>query len=110
MTCYVGGGPCHEAVTFANYTCWKCASCCTFQVLPQPSPEELRSYYDVYHLSEQVGGVYDEVEDRMKADFPTKVRMVLNYTSLKTLACWMWVVAKGFLSKRAGFEYPSRGN
>lgn len=81
LTCYVCGGPCHKDVVFASYTYWKCTRCFTAQVFPQPSSEELRSYYDIYHMSQQVGGVYDEVEDRMKADFPTKVRMVLNYAN-----------------------------
>lgn len=102
LTCYVCGGPCHKDVIFASYTYWKCGHCFTSQVLPQPSPEELRSYYDVYHMSEQVGGVYDEVEDRMKADFPTKARMVLNYANKATPPRLLDVgCGKGFFVKAA---------
>src|SRR5262245_5439736 len=84
MTCYICGGACQKDVMFANYTYWKCFTCFTSQVLPQPSLENLQSYYDVYHLSEQAGGVYDEVEDRMKADFPAKVSMAIHYAKVPT--------------------------
>lgn len=101
MTCYVCKGPCQKDVTLAPYTYWKCSICFTSQVLPQPSPEALKSYYDLYHLSEQAGGVYDEVEDRMKADFPAKVKMVIHYAKspmphLLDVGC-----GKGFFVKAA---------
>lgn len=100
-TCYVCGGSCRKDVTFASYTYWKCVSCYTSQVLPQPSSENLRSYYDIYHLSEQVGGVYDEIEDRMKEDFPTKVRMAVKYAGTETPRLLDVGCGKGFFVKAA---------
>ena len=85
---------------FANYTYWKCSNCFTSQVLPQPSSEELRSYYEVYHLSEQIGGVYNDVEDRMKADFPTKVKMAMNHATAANPRLLDVGCGKGFLSKQ----------
>ncbi|MBL8037094.1 MAG: class I SAM-dependent methyltransferase [Nitrospira sp.] len=100
-TCYVCGGSCRKDVRFATYTYWKCADCFTSQVLPQPSSEDLRSYYDRYHQSEQVGGVYDEVEDRMKADFPTKVGLALTYAGTKHSRLLDVGCGKGFFVKAA---------
>lgn len=100
-TCYVCGGDCRKDVIFASYTYWKCTTCFTSQVLPQPSADTLRSYYDVYHLSEQGGGVYDEVEERMKADFPTKVRLAHNYAGTKRPRLLDVGCGKGFFVKAA---------
>jgi len=99
--CHICGGPCRRDVVFAGYRYWKCTDCFTSQVLPQPSPEQLRSYYDDYHLSDEVGGVYDEVEDRMKADFPTKVRMVLKYAAKENPRLLDVGCGKGFFVKAA---------
>ena len=99
MSCYVCGGTCHKDVMIAGYTYWKCSICFTSQVLPQPSPEKLQSYYDLYHLSEQAGGVYDEVEDRMKADFPAKVGMAIQHAKVATPRLLDVGCGKGFLSK-----------
>ena len=101
MTCYVCNGPCQKDVMFANYTYWKCSSCFTSQVLPQPSPETLQSYYDLYHLSEQAGGVYDEVEDRMKADFPAKVNLAIHHAKTPTPHLLDVGCGKGFFVKAA---------
>lgn len=100
-SCYVCGECCQKDVVFANYTYWKCVSCFTSQVLPQPSPGDLQSYYDAYHLSEQSGGVYDEVEDRMKEDFPAKVRMVINCAKTENPRLLDVGCGKGFFVKAA---------
>ncbi len=100
-SCYICGGSCQREVVFASYTYWKCVSCFTSQVLPQPSPEDLQSYYDVYHLSKHGGGVYDEVEDRMKEDFPTKVHMVINYAKTENPRLLDVGCGKGFFVKAA---------
>lgn len=79
MKCYVCGEPCERDVIHGQYTYWKCSGCHTSQVLPQLSGAELQRYYDSFHLKESDGGVYDEVEDRMKADFPAKVAMAVRF-------------------------------
>lgn len=99
--CMICKGACHKDVVFGSYTYWKCANCFTAQVLPQPSPEHLKSYYDVYHLSEQGGGVYGEVEDRMRADFPAKVRMAIEYARTENPRLLDVGCGKGFFVKAA---------
>src|SRR5208283_2325547 len=79
MKCYICGGTCERDVIHGAYTYWKCSDCFTSQVLPQPSVTELQQYYDSFHLSEMSGGLYGEVEDRMKADFPAKIRKLFRY-------------------------------
>ena len=101
MKCYVCAGTCTKDVSFARYTYWKCSNCFTAQVLPQPSPASLESYYDLYHLSEEAGGVYDEVEDRMKADFPTKVKMAITHAKSKTPRLLDVGCGKGFFVRAA---------
>jgi SAM-dependent methyltransferase len=99
--CYVCGGDCRKDVRFADYTYWKCVNCFTSQVLPQPSAEDLRSYYDLYHQHEQAGGVYDEVEERMKTDFPTKVRLTRTYAGTERPRLLDVGCGKGFFVRAA---------
>lgn len=79
MNCHVCGGGCEKEVIHGDYTYWKCSACFTSQVLPQPTKEVLQQFYDSFHLNEMAGGLYDEVEERMKADFPAKIEMVRGY-------------------------------
>jgi SAM-dependent methyltransferase len=101
MKCYVCAGACNKDVMFARYTYWKCSNCFTSQVLPQPDSESLETYYDLFHLSEGAGGMYDEVEDRMKADFPTKVKMAITYAKTKNPRLLDVGCGKGFFVKAA---------
>lgn len=99
--CYICGAECRKEVIHGAHTYWKCSVCFTSQVLPQPSMDELQHYYDTFHLSEAAGGVYDEVEERMKADFPAKIEMVLRFkppggSRLLDVGC-----GKGFFVKTA---------
>jgi SAM-dependent methyltransferase len=61
----------------------------------------LQEYYDSFHLSEQLGGVYDEVEDRVKVDFPSKVAKVLSCTTVKNPRLLDVGCGKGFFVKAA---------
>lgn len=56
-----------------GYKMFRCASCHTAFVDPMPDAETLKRFYDDFHRSASEGGWYDEVEDRMRADFPAKV-------------------------------------
>jgi SAM-dependent methyltransferase len=76
MKCYVCQGICDKDVIHSGYTYWKCRECLTSQVLPSPSEDELKQYYDSFHLSMADGGLYDDVESRMQADFPAKIQLV----------------------------------
>jgi SAM-dependent methyltransferase len=99
--CYVCGGDCWKEVIHGPYTYWKCSGCFTAQVLPQPTAEELQRYYDSFHLNEADGGFYDEVEDRMKADFPAKVDRVLAHQPSATPRLLDVGCGKGFFVKAA---------
>jgi SAM-dependent methyltransferase len=55
---------------------YQCRGCRTSFVSPTPTPQELERFYDVYHLPDEAGGMYDQVEDRMQADFPVKTALV----------------------------------
>jgi len=101
MKCYICGGMCSSEVVQMQYTYWKCSTCFTSQVRPQPSSEVLKLYYDTFHLSNALGGVYDEVEERMQADFSEKVKEVKKYftkgkPNLLDVGC-----GKGFFVKAA---------
>jgi len=99
--CYVCGGRCEKDVIHGAYVYWKCTDCFTSQVLPQPSETELRQYYDSFHLSETAGGVYDEVEDRMKEDFPAKTSKVFAHALSGHLRLLDVGCGKGFFVKAA---------
>ena len=104
MKCYVCSGDCEREVIHGPYSYWRCSDCFTSQVLPQVPEDELQQYYDSFHLNESAGGLYDEVEDRMKADFPAKVDMVCRYRLSKSPRLLDVGCGKGFFVKAASFE------
>lgn len=100
-TCYVCGGVCEKTVVHGPYIYWTCADCSTAQVLPQPTESHLRDYYDTFHLDASCGGVYDEVEERMQADFPAKLQCLIRRGSLKGGRLLDVGCGKGFFVKAA---------
>lgn len=68
---------CHSktipSVRQGAYQYWECTCCGTSQVLPQPTEDELRRFYEHFHADD---GVYATVDSRMRADFPSKARLV----------------------------------
>jgi SAM-dependent methyltransferase len=73
--CQICRGVTTAHVKSGKYRYWHCDRCATSQVLPQPTLDELAAFYDSFHLSNDGGGRYDDVEERMQADFPVKARM-----------------------------------
>lgn len=72
----------------AEHRFYRCTQCRTAFVSPVPSDQELALFYDRFHRSTADGGNYDEVEDRMQADFPAKVervRLALRDPSFRVL-------------------------
>lgn len=59
-----------------GYKMYRCAACRTAFVHPMPDAATLKRFYDDFHRGAGEGGWYDEVEDRMREDFPTKVELV----------------------------------
>jgi len=91
-------------VIHGAFTYFKCTDCFTSQVLPQLSEAELQKFYDSFHLTELAGGLYDEVEDRMQADFPAKVEMVRKHNRISELRLLDVGCGKGFLLKQLWIE------
>lgn len=101
VACYVCGGVCEKTAVQGPYAYWTCSGCFTSQLMPQPTESDLQRYYDVFHLEESAGGIYDEVEDRMRADFPAKLRCLFRHlpagrTRVLDVGC-----GKGFFVKAA---------
>jgi len=70
------------------YQYYTCTNCYTSQLLPFPTKLELEKLYNQFHLSEEEGGSYDWVEERMKADFLPKIILIKRYkknTSIRLL-------------------------
>jgi len=65
--------PCYNA---AEYRMYRCEGCRSAFVSPTPSDATLARFYGLYHLADEQGGVYDQVEERMQSDFPAKLNLV----------------------------------
>ena len=63
------------------YQYYICKQCKTSQLITFPSQEELDTLYNKFHLSDEEGGNYDWIEDRIKSDFPKKIELVKKYTN-----------------------------
>lgn len=101
ISCYVCGGECEKHVWSGRHIYWRCLDCFTSQVIPRPSDSDLSNFYDSFHLTEPEGGIYHEVEDRMRVEFPAKVDLLLRHgghpnSHLLDVGC-----GKGFFVKAA---------
>ena len=65
--------PCYISAEYRMYRCERCRSAF---VAPTPSDESLARFYGLYHLADDQGGAYDQIEGRMQSDFPAKLNMV----------------------------------
>lgn len=81
MNCCICNGKCEKEVVHGTYTYWKCRQCFTSQILPKPSEDELCEFYNKFHLCTESGGLYDEFEERMQADFQFKANLVRRHGS-----------------------------
>ena len=82
--CLICDGPLVKSVKSNFYQYYTCNSCMTSQLIPFPSQEELEMLYNKFHLSDEEGGSYDWIEERIKADFPKKIELVKEYTNNST--------------------------
>lgn len=78
------------------YQYYKCSYCKTSQLNPFPSQEELEMLYHKFHLKDEEGGSYDWIEERIKTDFPKKIKLVINYTNNPSLKLLDVGCGKGF--------------
>ena len=95
-----------EHVISNGYKYYKCNNCASSQLLPQPSNEELHNYYSKFHLPEEFGGGYDWVEERMRIDFDSKLKLINSYTRNTRLNLLDVGCGKGFFvleSNKKGF-------
>ncbi len=96
--CQSASDPCYAAGHFHLY---RCVQCRTAYVDPLPTPEFLNEYYSNYHLTADAGGVYDDVESRMQADFPAKLQLVRQHSGGKPVRLLDVGCGKGFFVKAA---------
>jgi SAM-dependent methyltransferase len=82
--CIACGSQLIKTVKSNFYQYYNCNNCKTSQLIPFPSQDELEILYNKFHLSDDEGGSYDWIEDRIKADFPKKIEVVKEYTSNAT--------------------------
>lgn len=94
--CITCGSQLIKTVKSNFYQYYTCKSCVTSQLVPLPSQAELESMYDKFHLTDEKGGSYDWVEERMKADFPAKLKLVKHYSSNTKLKLLDVGCGKGF--------------
>ncbi len=79
--CLICDGPLVKSVKSNFYQYYICNRCKTSQLIPFPSQEELEMLYNKFHLSDEEGGSYDWIEERIKADFPKKIELVKEYSN-----------------------------
>jgi SAM-dependent methyltransferase len=96
--CEGASDPCFAAGHFYLFRCVKCR---TAYIDPLPTPEFLSDFYSHFHLTADAGGVYDEVESRMQADFPAKLQLVRQHSRGKTLRLLDVGCGKGYFVKAA---------
>lgn len=78
---------------------YRCRHCRTAFVHPVPPVEYLGRFYDRFHRDEAEGGWYGEVESRMQADFPAKVRLVRRFSGDRPIRLLDVGCGKGFFVK-----------
>lgn len=79
--CFICDGLQVKSVKSNFYQYYTCNRCQSSQLIPFPTQEELANLYHKFHLSDEEGGSYDWIEDRIKADFPKKIKLVKEYTN-----------------------------
>jgi SAM-dependent methyltransferase len=82
--CLICDGSLVKSVKSNFYQYYTCDSCKTSQLISFPSQEELEMLYNKFHLSDEEGGSYDWIEERIKADFPKKIELVKEHTKYST--------------------------
>lgn len=68
--CASGSAPLYYA---GEHRMYRCECCALAFVHPLPDDEFLARFYSTYHTALAEGGGYEQVEDRMNADFPAKI-------------------------------------
>jgi acetyltransferase-like isoleucine patch superfamily enzyme/SAM-dependent methyltransferase len=78
-SCPICGGATTRVSSEAQYSYWRCLHCGTAHLHPQPSAEFLENFYHDFHLPARDGGLFENFEERMRADFSAKIRIVARY-------------------------------
>ena len=95
--CNSNSEPAFEA---GGYKMYRCTSCRTAFVRPMPDAATLQRFYDDFHKSAEAGGWYDDVEERMRDDFPAKVARILGSGGAKPGRLLDVGCGKGFFVKQ----------
>lgn len=100
-TCIICNSQLEMHVKSNNYNYYRCLQCNTSQIFPQPENEILEKYYKSFHLSDESGGNYDWIEERMKADFSSKVRLIKKIINKSDFNLLDVGCGKGFFTMEA---------
>lgn len=94
--CIICDGPLVKSVKSNFYQYYICNLCKTSQLIQFPSQEELEMLYNKFHLSDEEGGSYDWIEERMKADFQKKIEVIKNFSNSRYISLLDVGCGKGF--------------
>jgi SAM-dependent methyltransferase len=78
---------------------FRCGSCRTAFVHPQPSEEFLREFYGQFHEGSEFGGTYEAFEARAAADFKAKIDRVISHGAMGAARVLDLGCGKGFFVK-----------
>ena len=78
---------------------FRCSRCALAFVHPLPSDDYLIQFYSTFHTALAKGGSYELIEERMKADFPAKVKKVLSFRNGSSFMLLDVGCGKGFFVK-----------
>jgi len=76
VACQICGSMSGPVFSAAEYTFYRCVFCRTAFVHPTPSAEKLSTFYERFHQAKSQGGMYDDFEERMRSDFPSKLSLI----------------------------------
>lgn len=109
--CYVCSSDVKFFAQVDGHTYHKCLSCGNCQLANVGDQTELERFYDHYHLPASDGGTYAALDERMRSDFPDKVRMVQLLSGAPTNMRLLDVgCGKGyFVAEAAKIGYQAEG-
>lgn len=81
VICPICASNSYKFTSHMPYSYYKCNNCFSAFLYPFPEENDLKKFYEKFHLSINNGGIFEEFEERINRDFPAKARIVQNYLS-----------------------------
>lgn len=97
--CPVCGAASTPSFYAGEHRMFRCCACFLAFVYPTPSLSYLADFYSRYHMVLAQGGGYELREDRMSADFPTKVELIQRNLAAKNARVLDVGCGKGYFVK-----------